>query len=106
MQRITILGATGSVGVRLQRQEGGAWIDVSSDVTNADGRVAALLPGGVTAPTGTYRLTFDVGPYFGRAGVEAFYSTVTIDFLARDRDAHYHVPLLLSPYGYTTYRGS
>lgn len=95
-----------SVGVRLQRQEGERWVDVSREITNADGRVSALLPADIAAAAGTYRLTFDVGPYFGRAGVESFYSTVAIEFNARDQDAHYHVPLLVSPYGYTTYRGS
>jgi hypothetical protein len=52
-----------------------------------------------------YRLTFEVGDYFEARGVESFYSKITIDFLARDA-SHYHVPLLLSPYGYSTYRGS
>jgi 5-hydroxyisourate hydrolase len=55
---------------------------------------------------GTYRLTFAVGEYFARRGVESFYGAVTIEFIVRDAGAHYHVPLLLSPFGYSTYRGS
>jgi 5-hydroxyisourate hydrolase len=95
-----------SVTVRLQRQEGDAWIDVSRDATNADGRIAALIPADAAAPPGTYRLMFDAGVYFARRGSQSFYSTVTIEFVTRDPAAHYHVPLLLSPFGYSTYRGS
>ena len=76
-------------------------------VTDADGRVPALLPPAATpAAAGGYRLTFDVGEYFRSRGVESFYARVSIDFVVRDTAAHYHVPLLLSPYGYSTYRGS
>jgi 5-hydroxyisourate hydrolase len=94
------------VPVRLQRLEGDGWVDVSRDATNADGRVAALLPPGTPASTGTFRLTFDVAAYFAARGQETFYTTVAIDFVVRDAAQHYHVPLLLSPFGYSTYRGS
>jgi 5-hydroxyisourate hydrolase len=95
-----------SINVRLQRQEGDAWIDVSREATNTDGRVAALLAADTPAPPGAYRLLFDAGVYFARRGSQSFYSTVTIEFVTRDVNAHYHVPLLLSPFGYSTYRGS
>ena len=94
------------VAVRLRRLEGDAWVDVSRDTTNADGRVAALLPPGAAAAPGTFRLTFDVAAYFAARGQDAFYPTVAIDFVVRDAAQHYHVPLLLSPFGYTTYRGT
>jgi len=94
------------IGVRLQRLDGDASIDVSQSVTNADGRVAALLPPGAPAVAGTYRLTFDVAAYFAARGQDTFYTTVAIDFSARDAAQDYHVPLLLSPFGYSTYRGS
>ena len=81
-------------------------MDLLRGVTTADGRVAALVPAGTEAPAGAYRLTFDVGAYFSSRGVESFYARVAIDFLVRDASAHYHVPLLVSPYGYSTYRGS
>ena len=55
---------------------------------------------------GDYRLTFDAGAYLSAAGAEGFYTEVVVSFVVRDASAHYHVPLLLSPYGYTTYRGS
>ncbi|HEX9369335.1 MAG TPA: hydroxyisourate hydrolase [Vicinamibacterales bacterium] len=95
-----------SVTVQLQRQNGATWIDVSRSVTDSDGRVTGLLPAAGQAGAGGYRLTFDVAEYFRARGVESFYSTVSIDFVVRDGAAHYHVPLLLSPYGYSTYRGS
>src|SRR6476660_2654333 len=94
------------VPVHLQRRDGANWTDVSEQTTNDDGRVAALLPAGTTRDAGTFRLTFDVAPYFARRGVDAFYATVAIDFIVRDGAQHYHVPLLLNPYGYSTYRGS
>jgi 5-hydroxyisourate hydrolase len=95
-----------AVAVQLQRQSGGTWTEVSRAVTDHDGRVSALLPAAASSDAGGYRLTFDVGEYFRGRGVESFYASVSIDFLVGDTNAHYHVPLLLSPYGYSTYRGS
>ena len=95
-----------SITVQLQRQSGAAWTDVSKAVTDHDGRVSALFPPSAPSGAGGYRLTFDVGEYFRSRGLESFYSRVSIDFVVRDAAAHYHVPLLLSPYGYSTYRGS
>ena len=73
--------------------------------TDSDGRVKAFTPTPALDP-GTYRLTFDVGPYFANAGVETFYPRVVVEFDVRDATQHHHVPLLLSPFGYSTYRGS
>ena len=73
-------------------------------VTDQDGRVRDWGTATPITP-GTYRLVFSVGEYFAGQGVAAFYSTITIDFIVRD-NPHYHVPLLLSPFGYSTYRGS
>jgi hydroxyisourate hydrolase len=95
-----------SIIVQLLRQSGTAWAVVSKAVTDKDGRVQALLPPSSAGGAGGYRLTFDVGEYFRDRGVESFYSKVSIDFVVRDAAAHYHVPLLLSPYGYSTYRGT
>ena len=94
------------VAVRLQRLDRDAWSDVARAETNADGRVAALLPPGAPELPGTFRLSFEVAGYFAARGQESFYPTITIDFLVRQPSQHYHVPLLLSPYGYSTYRGS
>jgi 5-hydroxyisourate hydrolase len=73
--------------------------------TDADGRVKTFTPPPSLAP-GTYRLTFEVGAYFTAGGIQAFYPRVVVEFDVRDASQHYHVPLLLSPFGYSTYRGS
>ena len=95
-----------AVAVQLLRQQESNWIELFRGETNPDGRVPALLPDGTASGAGAYRLTFDIGAYFQRQGVESFYGIVTIDFIVRDGGSHFHVPLLISPYGYSTYRGS
>ena len=94
------------VAVRFLRQQGNNWIEVFGGETNADGRVPSLLPGTASGGPGPYRLTFDVGAYFEQDGIQSFYGVVTIDFIVRDAASHHHVPLLVSPYSYSTYRGS
>lgn len=88
------------------REEEGVWREVGRGVTDADGRLRDLLPPDSRLRESAYRLTFDVRTYFGARGVEGFYAEVSVSFVVRDAGAHYHVPLLLGPYGYTTYRGS
>jgi len=73
--------------------------------TDPDGRLRTLMDGAVLEP-GVYRLTFSVGEYFAASNVEAFYPTVQVTFEVKDASRHYHVPLLVSPFGYSTYRGS
>ncbi len=93
------------VPVHLERKDGDAFTSLRHALTDVDGRVKDLVPSGqLTA--GTYRLTFDTSTYFGDLGIEGFYPEAAIVFLVRDAEAHYHVPLLLSPFGYSTYRGS
>ena len=95
------------VAVSLARRSGDGWVEVAAARSDAHGRVANLLPGGATPAAGTYRLRFDTGAYFASqgGGVAAFHPFVEIVFDVRDAEA-YHVPLLVSPFGYTTYRGS
>ena len=81
-----------------------SWQSVGSGITDENGRVASMLDTSETLDAGTYQLTFHVSDYFEDR--EHFYPEIGIQFLVSDPDAHYHVPLLLSPYGYTTYRGS
>ncbi len=73
--------------------------------TGADGRLAGWLPEGQPA-AGVHRLTFDTGGYFAGRGVTTLYPEVTITFEVLDAAEHFHLPILLSPYAYTTYRGS
>jgi 5-hydroxyisourate hydrolase len=77
---------------------------VASGVTDADGRLMRLGPDRLEA--GTYRLRFATGAYFQQAGRETFYPSVSIDFSVGDPEQHFHVPLLISPFGFSTYRGS
>jgi 5-hydroxyisourate hydrolase len=94
------------VDVRFDAQHGDAWHQVSRAATDNDGRVHALVTDGAALGAGTYRLTFDVASYFRARGLESFYRVVAVEFVVRDGASHHHVPLLVSPYGYTTYRGS
>ena len=92
--------ATG-VPISLERESGGEWARIGEGVTDDDGRLKTLLPPG-PAPHGVYRIRFDTRAYLGEG---AFFPEVQIVFVVRD-DRHHHVPLLLSPFGYSTYRGS
>ena len=83
-----------------------AWAIVGSGETDAEGRLRTLLPADAPLVAGTYRLTFDTIRYFDGAGIRPFFPVVAITFEAAQGETHYHVPLLVSPFGYTTYRGS
>ena len=81
------------------------WLARGSGITDADGRVNNLTTPEDFAP-GTWQISFDTGAYFVARGVPSFYPYVSVTFLVAATDEHYHVPLLLNPFGYTTYRGS
>jgi 5-hydroxyisourate hydrolase len=92
------------VPVVLERAVDSGWQPVGRGTTDADGRAGDLLS---SAPEdGRYRLTFDTGAYFRAVGEAGFYPEVSVTFVVGHREEHYHVPLLLSPFGYSTYRGS
>jgi 5-hydroxyisourate hydrolase len=90
----------------LAQDADGGWIVMARALTDTDGRARELLPQGHPLDEGTYRLCFDTAAYFQALGARAFYPEVVVTFRVDDRLAHHHVPLLLSPFGYTTYRGS
>ena len=96
--------------VHVYRVHGEARSSLATATTNADGRTDAPLVSADRLETGTYELTFQVGDYFRRAGVALtdppFLDTVVIRIGIADAGGSYHVPLLISPYGYSTYRGS
>ena len=92
------------VRVTVELRDGDVWRGVGGGVTDDDGRVPGLLAGDLAA--GTHRLTFATGEWFRAQGVAGFYPEVSVVCQTEDRRAHHHVPLLLSPYGYSTYRGS
>ncbi|MCB9676644.1 MAG: hydroxyisourate hydrolase [Alphaproteobacteria bacterium] len=93
------------IAVIVERRNGDTWGLLARGVTNDDGRVPNLLAEGAL-DAGTYRVTFLTGPYLEAQGGTAFYPHVEIVFRVDAPDEHYHIPLLLSPYGYSTYRGS
>jgi len=94
-----------SVSVRLEVAQGDGFSLLSELRTSDDGRVGDLLSGAALRAA-TYRLTFMIGPYFVARGLPAFYPQAQVLFVVSDPARHHHIPLLLSPYGYSTYRGS
>lgn len=94
------------VPVRLERQIAENWEVIGEGATDDDGRLRDLLASNADFQAGNYRLTFDTETYFANQQAQGFYPQVTIVFIVRDAAQHYHVPLLLSPFGYSTYRGS
>jgi 5-hydroxyisourate hydrolase len=99
-------GPARDVAVVLEAILGGAHQELFRGNTDADGRIRPLGPSAGTVLPGTYRLTFDTAGYFAALGQASFYPHVAITFEVRAEDEHFHVPLLLSPYGFSTYRGS
>jgi 5-hydroxyisourate hydrolase len=105
------------VPISLRRWEGGAvelwgampaeggFVELSAGLTDADGRVRTLLPPGALT-SGLYQMRFDVAAYCAREGARGFYPEALVTFWVDRLDQHYHIPLLLSPFGYSTYRGS
>ena len=93
------------LAITLSKQENSTWQELASGVTNNDGRIADLLEKGSLQP-GIYQMHFDTGAYHEALCVEGFYPEAVITFEIKSVDQHYHIPLLLSPFGYSTYRGS
>ena len=88
------------------RDESGSWRRVGHGATDAEGRLRTLMPQDEELVPGVYRLVFDVQKYSAASGTTSFYPRVIVEFTAAPGESHYHVPLLLSSYGYTTYRGT
>ena len=93
------------IPVILYKQVADDWIEVARGITNKDGRITNLLPEGSELPYAIYKMKFDTLHHFDAIDVETFYPTVEITFSIKTNE-HYHIPLLISPYGYSTYRGS
>ncbi|TMQ06151.1 MAG: hydroxyisourate hydrolase [Deltaproteobacteria bacterium] len=94
-----------AIAIELERNDGGSWHRIGAGVTDDDGRLRTLTAPGPVSP-GIYRLRFHTGAYFAAHQQVGFFPVVEIEFLVDDGGQHYHVPLLLSPFGYSTYRGS
>ena len=103
----TSVGRPGvGISITLARKSGDdTWETLSSATTDADGRAGGFVEAATFTPA-IYRLTFATGEYYRTRDVNSFYPTIAIEFQVSSTSEHYHVPLLLSPHGYTTYRGS
>lgn len=94
------------VEVILEQMKEGVWIELNSAVTNQQGRVSALYPEGKRLEQGTYKVRFKTGKWFKQRNVETFFPEIPVIFYLDGKLEHYHIPLLLSPFGYSTYRGN
>ena len=83
-----------------------SWKELAHGETDTDGRISDLLPDGIPIQAGIYRLTFLTAEYFRSIGAEGFYPYIPVVFELKESVTHYHVPLLLNPFGYSTYRGT
>ena len=93
------------VPIQLLQLQEGMFVELASGRTNEDGRIADLLPPGKITP-GIYQMRFDTATYHQSIGMQGFYPEVVVTFEIKASDEHYHIPLLLSPFAYSTYRGS
>lgn len=98
--------ASGVPVVLEERSAEGIWRPLARGITDSDGRLRDLLREGEPLRARTYRLVFDTAAYFRAGEAHTFYPEVAVTFEVQDPAQHYHVPLLLSPFGYSTYRGS
>ncbi len=102
----TSIGKPGKgILIKLKQKISQEWQTISLGITNEDGRIADLLPAGKNIPTGNYQMCFETLGYFKQLNIKGFYPKVEIHFTTFD-ETHYHVPLLINPFGYSTYRGS
>jgi 5-hydroxyisourate hydrolase len=97
----------GNVTVTLEAQSPDhIWTLLSSEKTDTDGRINSFPGLATQMQAGIYRLTFATEPYFKTLNMETFYPSITVIFQIRTPEKHYHVPLLINPFGYSTYRGT
>lgn len=94
------------ITIQLFGCQGGSWSELAGGVTDSDGRITELLPEGEVLAAGVYRIYFDTAAYYEGQNANCFYPYVDIVFQISGAGEHYHIPLLLTPYGYSTYRGS
>lgn len=94
------------VVITLSKQSNQGWQSIDCGTTNNDGRVPDLCKNQSGLSTGTYKMHFETQKYFSATGDTVFYPYAEVVFIIDQSNQHYHIPLLLSPFGYTTYRGS
>jgi len=94
------------VSVTLERDDGGSWVTINRAATDQDGRCKYLLPESQSLESGVYRIRFATAAYFASRQLSTLYPSVEVIFEVANTQEHYHIPLLLTANGYTTYRGS
>jgi len=94
------------VRIELEQKQNNKWLALGSGTTDNDGRLRNLLPENAPLNPGTYRLRFHTGEYFSSSGITALHPYIEVVFDVRGANAHYHIPLLVTPHAYSTYRGS
>lgn len=92
--------------VELDKQENNAWVHLADGKTDTDGRIKSLFPAGKEMSAGIYKVTFKTGHYFKAEGKDSFFPEIPVMFTVSKENQKLHIPLLLSQYGYATYRGS
>ena len=97
---------TAGVAVTLEQRDGPQWRALGSAVTDAQGRVRALYPAGKPLAAGAYRIVFKTGEHYAKLRQPTFFDQIPVEFKVENTAQHYHIPLLLSPFGYSTYRGN
>lgn len=97
---------TAGIRVTLEQRSGEQWQALAAGVTDTQGRIAALFPPGQTMAAGDYRIVFETGEHFRHQGKATFFPRIPVEFTTDGKTPHYHIPLLLSPFGYSTYRGN
>jgi 5-hydroxyisourate hydrolase len=97
---------TAGVNVTLEERDGQQWRTLGQGMTDAQGRVRALYPAGRQLTAGAYRIVFKTGEHYARLRQPTFFDQIPVEFKVENTAQHYHIPLLLSPYGYSTYRGN
>lgn len=94
------------VKVSLERRVGSEWRLLSRAMTDSDGRIRGLYPAAQALQQGHYRVTFETGAWFAQRGEQSFFPEVSVVFVLNEGVKHTHIPLLISPFGYSTYRGN
>jgi len=97
---------TAGIRVTLEQRAGSQWRELANGVTNEQGRIPALYPEDKAMAAGEYRIVFRTGEHYARKGQATFFPRIPVEFTVDAPTQHYHIPLLLSPFGYSTYRGN
>jgi len=97
---------TAGIEVELDQKLQDNWVKLASGVTDNNGRISALFPQDKTASTGSYRVVFKTGDFYKKTNQKTFFPEIPVEFNMEASGEHYHIPLLLSPFGYSTYRGN